>query len=412
MPEVLVSYTRVFAGTAASGKRFVVNVGGAGSSKSYSVAQLLIMRFLSEPNKEIIVTRKTFPALRATAMQNIITIMQAWGVYGQMEHNKSDCVIRNPGNGSVMKFISIVSQDDVGAMRIRSMQANYIWIEEANEITWQDFLTLRTRLRAPASDGKPNQIFLTLNPSDAYGWINTKLVGAEGVEVIVSTYKDNPTLDEEYKKDLESLKNEDETYYKIFALGVWATAKSIIYSNYDLVSPLNFPRNYDDVFIGMDFGYNNPSAVLFVGVLDGEAWMKEMVYQSHLTNSDLITKVKEAMMDRYAGQAVLRADEAEPDRIEEFKRAGFRIEAAPKGRNSIKDGIDFCKRVKWHIADDSTNLVKEVRGYKWKVKDGMVLDEPVKFMDHLMDAARYALTGLKGAPDPASVWGGGGPEWM
>jgi phage terminase large subunit len=33
-----------------------------------------------------------------------------------------------------------------------------------------------------------------------------------------------------------------------------------------------------------------------------------------------------------------------------------------------------------------------MKSYKWKEdKNGLILDEPVKFKDHLMDAMRYAI---------------------
>lgn len=420
MPQIRVKYTRVFAESAASRKRIIINVGGARSSKSYSVAQLLLSRFLSHRNKTFIIARKTFPALRATAMHEMVNLMQEWGVYASMSHNKSEATVVNPALGNIIRFISI--EDPT---RIRSMQANFIWMEEANEFTYADYLTLKTRLSSPTSDGNPNQMFLTLNPSDSYGWVNQRLVNAaqgqrdeeeSNVEVIYSSYKDNPALDSEYIKDLERLKIEDETYYKIFTLGVWAQSGSIIYSNYVIEPLTRFPAHFDEVFVGLDFGFNNPAAVILVGVKDNEAFVRELVYSSHLTNSDLITRVKQELPSEFA-RTLLRADEAEPDRIEEFKRAGFRIEAAPKGKNTLRDGIDFCKRMKWHICDESINVIKEVRGYKWKEKDGLVIDEPVKFLDHSMDAIRYALTALKTFRHPSSSWGGttikrnGNPEW-
>ena len=422
MPPIPFKYTRVYKETAESRNRIVINVGGARSSKSYSVAQLFVLRFMACRKRTQIISRKTFPALKATAMADILGLMQEWGVYGQFEHNKTDATILNPANGNLMRFISI--EDPT---RIRSMQANDIWMEEANEFNYLDYLTLKTRASSPVTDGLRNQIFMTLNPSDSYGWINQKLVNAAkdaadddkkagDVEVICSSYKDNPFLDDDYKRTLEDLKGEDETYYKIFALGVWAQSGSIIYSNYDIKPLAEFPADFDEVFIGLDFGFNNPAAAVFVGISDGEAWLRELVYQSHLTNSDLIERVKKEIPQQFADRALLRADESEPDRIEEFKRAGFRIEAAPKGKNSVRDGIDFCKRIKMHICDESVNLIKEMRGYKWKEKDGQILDEPVKYLDHALDGARYALTALKSYQEPASVWGGqvndsGVPEW-
>ena len=417
MPGIKLKATRVYDETAASRKRIIINVGGARSSKSYSVAQLFVFRFLTCSKRIQIVARKTFPALKATAMADILGIMHDWGVYSQFDHNKTDSKISNPANGNIMRFISI--EDPT---RIRSMQANDIWMEEANEFTYLDYLTLKTRASSPLTDGLRNQIFMTLNPSDSYGWINQRLVqqvkpdeDKNDVEVIASSYKDNPFLDAEYKRTLENLKDEDDTYYKIFTLGVWAQSGSIIYSNYDIIPAAAYPQGFDEVYIGLDFGYNNPASAVLVGVLDNEAYIRELVYQSHLTNPDLIERVRQELPAQFS-DALFRADESEPDRIEEFKRAGYRIEGAAKGPHSIRDGIDFCKRMKWHITDDSVNVIKEVRGYKWREKDGMILDEPVKFLDHSCDGIRYALTALKGYTEPASAWGGrlvsdSSPEW-
>jgi phage terminase large subunit len=44
------------------------------------------------------------------------------------------------------------------------------------------------------------------------------------------------------------------------------------------------------------------------------------------------------------------------------------------------------------IQDTSQNVIKEANNYTWKVdKDGKLLDEPVKFLDHAIDAARMAV---------------------
>ena len=85
------------------------------------------------------------------------------------------------------------------------------------------------------------------------------------------------------------------------------------------------------------------------------------------------------------------ADSAEPQRIEEIYRAGFDIHPARK--ISVRDGIDFVKRFKLYIDKESTNIIKEIKFYSYKVdKNGKVLDEPVKLNDHAMDAIRYAIT--------------------
>ena len=50
------------------------------------------------------------------------------------------------------------------------------------------------------------------------------------------------------------------------------------------------------------------------------------------------------------------------------------------------------KRMKVHVSRRSTNILKERQGYKWKEDTkGNLIDEPVKFNDHALDAIRYAV---------------------
>jgi len=71
-----VGYTRIFELNDASKASVVVNVGGSGSSKTHSIAQLIIKKLITENKKKIGVCRKTFPALRVTAMDQILTLLK------------------------------------------------------------------------------------------------------------------------------------------------------------------------------------------------------------------------------------------------------------------------------------------------------------------------------------------------
>ena len=149
-----------------------------------------------------------------------------------------------------------------------------------------------------------------------------------------------------------------------------------------------FPKDdeVDDIFYGLDFGYNNPTALIEIRMKDGVLYERELLYQTNLTNSELIDLLKQLIVKK---TSPIYADPSEPARIEEIYKAGYNIIGAEK---SVKDGIDFVKRQKIKIANTSSNLIKEKKNYKWKVdKNNNVLDEPVKFNDHLMDAERYAI---------------------
>ena len=200
---------------------------------------------------------------------------------------------------------------------------------------------------------------------------------------IHSTYKDNPFLQPAYIKMIESLREQDPNHWRIYGEGEWGSLENIIYSNWITVNEL--PEEIDEVFYGLDFGFNAPSALVKVSMLDEVPYEEELIYESGLTNTDLIARLKTLDIDE---NDPIYCDNAEPDRIEEICRAGFNAIPADKARDP---GIDFVKSLTTMILKGSTNLIKEIRGYSWRQdKNGRVLDEPVKFNDHLMDARRYA----------------------
>ena len=271
--------------------------------------------------------------------------------------------------------------------KIKSYEGNYVWVEEATEISHKDFLQLDLRLRRRTDT--MNQMFLSFNPIDQFHWLNVKLLGGEREDLADNwtTYKDNPFLDFDPIKVLENLKGEDENYYRIYALGKWGILQNIIYSNYEIID--KWPESFDETIYGLDFGFNNPTALVEIGIKDQEYYERELLYESGLTGSDLIKKLEGLIKDRSVD---IYADSEAPDRIVEIAREGFNIHKSRKGKGSVKDGIDFVRRHKIHIHRDSVNLIKEKRSYKYKEdKDGRVLEEPVKFRDHAMDAERYAL---------------------
>lgn len=367
----------------ATGK-IIVNIGGARSSKSYSIIQLFIQKFINEKNKAFLITRKTLPSLKLTAYKVFVDLLKDYKYYYLCEHNKSDRTITLGSN-----FINFLSIDDPD--KIKSTEYNYIFMEEANEFTYDDFITLELRLSAPTLPSEPNKMYLALNPTDEQGWINQILRYKKGVEIIHSTYKDNPFLQKEYIGMLENLKNEDPEYWKIYGLGEYGKLGNLIYvNNYEIIS--NYPDRFEEVIYGLDFGYNNPTALLEIGVKDKMFYLTERLYETGLTNADLIERLRTIIKDK---RYPIYADASEPARIEEIFNQGFNILPADK---SVKDGIDYCKSIKFYSNPENINFNKEIKLYKYRTdKAGNTIDEPLKFNDHLMDCMRYAIyTHFKG----------------
>jgi phage terminase large subunit len=296
------------------------------------------------------------------------------------------------------------------AEKIKSIEGvTGFWLEEPTELKKEDFIQIDLRLR-----GKPQnyfQIIQSFNPVSKLHWIYDEFFARERDDARVdhSTYRDNAFLDDEYIRVLENLINEDETYYNIYTLGEWGEVRAIIYNNWVREQFEPFDKlKYEILTGGLDFGYNNPAALVLAGVRDNEIYYFAEVYKTHLTNTELIDLVADKFTELglQTWDVPLWADH-EMDRIEEFQKAGFTISPAEKAV-PVKNQIDFLKRMREHVSENCPNLIREQQGYKWKedLRTGLTLDEPVKFRDHAMDAKRYAvyslyftLTGEKRKPE-------------
>lgn len=358
--------------TLSNDKRFVVNVGGTRSSKTYSLCQMIIVYCLSTPNKIVSIIRKTFPSLRATVMRDMIFIMKDMGIYDDRNHNKTENIYTFP-NGTIMEFFSV---DD--EQKIRGRRRDVLWMNEANEINFDEFQQLNFRTT--------DKLFLDFNPSDNYHWIYDLYPKPETIK-IHSTYKDNPFLEKSLIKEIEDLMNVDENYYKIYALGLNAVPKSSIYTHQKLTS--TFPDKFDNECIGCDFGYNHPTAIIYVGIVDNKLYVKEMLYESYLTTNDMMLKLNDIGVSK---NIPILCDYSRPEIIQEMKRGGYNAMNADK---TVKEGIDAVKSSELYIHNESLNTWKEVNNYKWKTSGDKILDEPVKIFDDACDALRYGVMYLK-----------------
>jgi len=358
--------------------RYEIFYGGAGSGKSVFVAQRMLVRAMKERGHKTLVVRKVAKTNRHSTFALITGIMRQWNIEQLFKVNKSDMEITCL-NGNQIIFTGL---DDVEKLKSIANITD-IWVEEASEISHDDFKQLDLRLRGKTP--YPLQITLTFNPISAMLWHKAYFFDnpKDNTVILKTTYLDNKFLDDEYKQVINNLQHEDTTYYNIYGLGEWGVLGNLVYGNWEVVSDV--PASFDEIIWGLDFGFNNPSALLKIGIKDGNLYLLDEMYKTGLTNQDLIKELRH----RVPTNEAVYADSAEPARIEEIKRAGFRVYPAQK---DVTDGLDFVKRQRLFIHKTCANAVKEIQGYKYKEdKDGNVLDEPVKFADHLMDAMRYAI---------------------
>jgi phage terminase large subunit len=393
--------------------------GGAGSGKSHGICQEMVDRMLEEKDIFILIVRKTGPSLTHTTYKMIMDILKKeyQMVEGVDFHvNKTEKTLKIGNNE--MWFTSF---DDKSQEKKKSLNINYCYIEEATELSWDDYLQIDLRLRRENinkdSEGRvyPAQLILSWNPTDAWHWTKLEMLDKCDGKVKAqchSTWQDNPFLPADYIQKLQRLKEVDPAYYQMYTEGNYTKIANVIYHNYAIEKWQPFKVEQEPFAYGVDFGFNHPTVLLALWHINGEVWVQELLYSSGLTNQDFIARMAE-LIPWYWRHVPIYADAAEPARIEEINKAqgpnprnhnkvepyGFICKPAQK---SIKDGIDRVKRFKLHLHEDGVNLIREIRGYKWKEKiingEAVAQDEPVGLNDHAMDAMRYAIYSSNLAP--------------
>ena len=368
MTQAKIKTTNVFNKAYRSTNRITCLQGGTRSSKTYSLCQLFIIKALQNTGKTFTIVRKTLPACKGSVYRDFLNILKDLNIYSEEYHNKSE--LSYTLNNNLVEFISVDQPT-----KIRGRKRNFLWLNEANEFSYEDWTQLILRTT--------EQIYLDYNPSDPYSWIYEKVNTREDCTFIKSTYLANPFLDKDTIAEIERLKDLDPDYWRVYGLGEIGTIQTMIFRNFNLVDDVQGRL----IGYGLDFGFtNSPTALAEVRLLDDSLYIKELLYEKRLTNTDLANKLKEFGIDR---QAEIIGDSAEPKSIEEIYRQGFNIKPAKKGAG-IHLGIDIMRRYKLHITKDSLNAIKEFRSYKWATdKNGDVLNNPVKINDHLVDAVRY-----------------------
>jgi phage terminase large subunit len=352
-------------------KRVRIVRGGTSSSKTFSIIPMLITYAVQKDNTEISIVSESIPHLRRGAIRDFLKIMQMVGMYDPNKWNKSSLTYTF-SNNSFIEFFSADQPD-----KLRGARRDVLFINECNNVDWESYYQLAIRTR--------KFIYLDYNPVSEF-WVDTELVHDADSEMIVLTYKDNEALDSSIVAEIEKAKEKAETseywrnWWAVYGLGQIGNLEGVIFSNYQLIDTI--PSDARLLGCGVDFGYSvDPTAIVEVYQYNDQRIIKEICYRTGMLNSD-IAKVLPKGVPVYA-------DSAEPKSIEEIRRFGISIKGVTKGKDSINYGIQVMQGQNYMITKDSTNLIKELRGYCWdKGKDGKTLPIPVGD-SHLIDSFRY-----------------------
>lgn len=364
--------------------RFNVFYGGAGSGKSHFVMQKILLKCLQYKRK-LLVVRKVGNTLKDSVWAMCLKLLyQMPAVIKSI--NKSEYTIELI-NGTIILFKGFDDPE-----KIKSIEGiTDIVVEEASELTEDDFDQLNLRLRA---DSGMLQIHLMFNPVSKANWVYKRFFAngtPEDTVVIHTTYKDNPYLPKEYIDSLLRLERTNPAYYKIYVLGDFATLDKLVF-------PVKTVRLVSEeevkgllFWVGMDFGYTNDPTAITWGYCDTKnlkLYITGEYNKTGMTNDVIAATIINLGLSKER----IVADAAEPKSIAELRRLGIsRIIGAAKGPDSVKNGIDRLQRYDIIIDERCTNTIEEFDNYTWKKdkKTGEYINEPVDTFNHHIDSVRY-----------------------
>ena len=375
------------------GKRFEVYYGGAGSGKSVFITQKLLKKYLSFPNRKCLIVRRIQATQKDSCFALFKSVLANWKIYEMCKINKTDLTIELP-NGSIFLFKGLDDPE-----RIKSIaNIDDIWVEECTEIDDFTFDQLCLRLRSK----KPyNQIFCSFNPVSKSNWVYKRWFensyNKDNTLVLHTTYLDNKFLPQSYIDNLLEMKETNPVYYRIYALGEFATLDKLVYTNWEekQFDYLELLRHKDnEAIFGLDWGYvNDPNAFVcaIINNTTKELYVFDEFYIKGLTNKDIADTITEK---GYRKERII-CDSAEPKSIEELKQYGI-IRATPcsKGRDSILNGIQQLQQYKIYVLSTCKDVIEELKNYTW-IKDKTTneyINKPIDKYNHLLDALRYAVT--------------------
>ncbi|GHU70683.1 terminase [Clostridia bacterium] len=399
--DILIQFNRVFKEANEARVRYRVLKGGAGSGKSFNLAQDYILK-LSDPHytgSNLLAVRKVDETNRDSTYAELSgAIYRIFGDqaerYWWITKNPMMMKCNTTGNQIIFKGMADERQrEHTKSIAFSSGKLTWIWCEEATELEQPDVEILDDRLRGYISDDLYYQITFSFNPVSSAHWIKKRFFDEPSEQVYLShsTYLDNRFCDEGYHLRMMERKERDPEGYAVYGLGSWGEIGGLIFTDF-VVEPFEInEQRFDAMAIGQDFGFNHATAILLLGFYDGEIYICSEIYVHEKHEEEVVKIAKERGLSE---DIRMWCDSAQPATIKYWHDHGFiRAKGVEKERNSIRAQIGWLKGRKIHIHPSCTNTLKEIQTWKWtkNKRTGQYEDDPVEDFNDAMAALRYGV---------------------
>lgn len=380
-----------------SQKPYQIWYGGRYSAKSWTKAIYFLTKALGQSYNRTVFARDTQKNVRNSQYQLFWDLCNKFECFkDKFKFHDSTMEVTCKETGNFLRGGSFEQPDTLRSVA----DPTDFWAEEPitreNQISRDDFFDIAGSLRN--SYGIPTQFHFTFNPISKKAWIYKDFFEDDlyDCEKLFVNYWDNPFCPQSGLLFLDTLKRVDPKRYKVDGLGEWGISyEGLIYPEYESINSM--PGEVQ--FYGLDFGFNNPCALIagriqdIMGQPKKDYIMEEILYESGHTSKTLIARMSTLNVSKVKP---IICDNARPEMILDLKRAGYNAKPCLKYRGSVEDGISEMKKYNLCIVSGSRNLFDEIATYVFEAKDEQLMESPAdNQMDHGMDAARYGLEAVR-----------------
>ena len=378
--------TTTFEKIEAMDARINICQGGSSSGKTISILMLLCDLSFEINNKTITVMSDTLPSLRRGAMKDWRELLRGTDREIYFEEKITEHTWTNRCTGTRIEFMAC---DDMGALGARR---EYLFVNEANRISYETFGQLEIRTF--------EKIWIDYNPSSKF-WAMTEIMEKRSDwDFCKTTFEDNEALPQSVIDALLQRKGDGKNnFWRVYGLGEIGSLEGNVYEGWHSVPKI--PEGFILKRYGVDFGWNDPTAVVAVYENDNnELLFDQILYQSKLPTAELVEKLGKLP------PALMVCDSARPEIISDIRSAGIQAIGCDKSTKSpdgkidnVLWGINLVQKRTCYYTQASKDLEREYLTYAWrKKKSGEVLDVPEDSNNHILDALRYCTLDLERKP--------------
>ena len=301
------------------------------------------------------------------------------------------------GKGEITLYNRIMyvvgANDDRAEAKIRGSEFAGALLDEVSLLPETFFKMLLSRLSIEGA-----KLFCSTNPDSPYHWFKTDFINrAEELNCKVFSYtiRDNPTLSEQYIKDLSA--EYQGLWYKRYILGEWVLADGAVYDFFDEgIHIIEAPPSQASYYIlGIDYGTTNPCVFTLIGYNAGSypnMWLeKEYYYDSKAElrqKSDYEYSLDLTEFIRGYNVKRIYIDPSAASLKQELKRNG--IHNVTDAENDVLPGIRYVGQLltngTFKVCVNCVETIKEFANYLWDTKASEKgEDRPIKKFDHCFD---------------------------